>query len=88
VHPTLPIIVHRVVLARGPEVEHNAVERELWHHDFRCPDDAKTFADRLRRVPPVIDGREHVDVQVLEGDASDPRFIADEVLDRFVGGGR
>lgn len=82
----MTITVHRVVLARGDH--HELVERELWHHDFRCDDDAKTFADRLRAVAPVIDGREHVDVQTIVGDETDIAIVADEVLDRFLGGAR
>jgi len=79
------ITVHRVVLARG---DHHAGERELWHHDFRCDADAAEFVDRLSAVPPVRDGREHVDVLTLRGDESDPLLMPDEVLERYIPGPR
>jgi hypothetical protein len=82
----MTITVTRVVLARGDH--HESVERELWHHDFRCDADATLFADRLRKVAPVRDGREHVDVQTIVGDESDIAIVADYVLDRFLGGVR
>lgn len=82
----MTITVHRVALARGDR--HDDIERELWHHDFRCQEDAQIFADRLRTVEPVRAGREHVDVQTITADETDIAVMADEVLDRFVGGVR
>jgi len=79
----MTITVHRVVLALG---EHRRPDRELWHHDFRCAADAEAHAARLRFVGPVRDGREHVHVLTVTGEDGDPRFMPDEVIERFLRG--